>query len=127
MPTQTRRIVVIAVGLLVLIGLGSGAGQLAKRYPTRYGQNTSANNAAKVAPISYPGEAGKTVLELLQRDHQVATVDSSLGAYVKTIDGIDGTGNAAWIYYINGATGVEGADKAVTTGDQTIEWRYETF
>lgn len=121
MNKQIRQILSVVVILLVLIGLGAGSSYLAENSP-------KASTVRKsVDTISYQGQDGKSVLDILKETHQVETVDTDFGVFVKTIDGVTQTDNSVWLYYINGEPGIEGANAAKTTNGQTIEWRYESF
>jgi hypothetical protein len=117
-----RQGIIILATLLVLIGLGALTSQWAQKYPI------SASTQSKVTKtVIYQGEDNKTALELLQKSHQVEVTESSIGTFVKSIDGISQTENAYWLYYIDGQPGEVAADKAVTKNGQTVEWRYESF
>ncbi len=127
MNQVTRQAVTVIVTLLVLIGLGVAADNYNAKHPGTTGTQTQSQAQNQTASISYSGQDGKTVLELLQGNHKVETKDSSYGTFVTSIDGKAGTDNAAWIYYVDGKQGTVGANEAQTTHEQTIEWRYETF
>lgn len=122
MSQFTRNIVATIVVVVVLALLGIGADKLAEKTgaPAQSSQKT-------VAPITYAGQEGKNVLELLKATHQVESIDSSYGVYVQSIDGVSSTENSVWLYYINNEAGVVAADKAVTQNGQSVEWRYESF
>jgi hypothetical protein len=123
MNSATRQAFVIGAILLVLIGLGALASQVAQNHsPT-----TTSPSSTVTKTITYKGEDGKTVIELLERDHRVEKRDSEYGTFVTTIDGIAQTDNSFWLYYIDGQAATVAGDKAVTKNGQTIEWRYESF
>lgn len=123
MNAVPRQWVTTLVILLVLVGLGAAAGKFA--------QDTAPSaNTVQQTPetITYQGQDGKTVLELLKATHQVETIDQgSAGTYIKSIDGVAQSGNSYWLYYVDGQIGEVGVDKATTTNGQIIQWRYETF
>lgn len=123
-----RQAIFTAILLAILIGLGALSGNYANKLP----QASSLGNSSPVvtashAPVVTKGQTGKTALDVLKASHKVETTDSSFGTFVTSIDGIEGTQNSAWIYYLDGKEAVESPDKAQTTDGQTIEWRYETF
>lgn len=79
-----------------------------------------------VASFQQSGSNGKSVLDILKQAHSVETVNQgSLGIYVRSIDGIESTKRALWLFYVDGALGEKSADKTVTTPTQIIEWKYE--
>lgn len=121
MTGKYRQAIIVVATLLALVGIGALASQVAQRHP----KVTTETNQVK--PLSYQGEAGKTVLELLERNHVVQKQDTAYGTFVTSIDGVVQSENAFWLYYIDGSAATEAADKAVTQDGQTIEWRYETF
>lgn len=126
---KTIRQIVTLVGVLVVFTLvGYGASLYAPKIPRLTTTSSAALNQPMTAPtVTYQGEDGKTVLELLQRDHQVEAQDTSFGAFVSSVDGVPSTENAIWLYYIDGQQGVTPANETTTQAGQTIEWRYESF
>jgi len=75
--------------------------------------------------ISYQGESGKTVLELLKTKTDVTTATSSFGEYVTSVNGEDGDGSKYWLFYVNGEPATVGAGEYVTEDNDEIEWRLE--
>jgi len=72
----------------------------------------------------YTGEDGKTVLELLKRDHQV-TLDSELllfGSIVLAIDSFTAAPNEYWIYYRDTVRGDRSPEVCTTLAGETIRW-----
>ncbi len=130
MNQMTRQLVTVIVLLLVLTGLGF----LVSKYDVsklRTGTSTS-QSTKDVKPVSYQGETGKTVLELLQRNHKVDTRDSSIGTLITGIDGVanvqtSATNGKAWIYYVDDQQGISAPNEAQTQDGQTVEWRYESY
>jgi hypothetical protein len=122
MNESLRQGLIIAAVLIVLIGIGA----LLSRVPTRKLSSQTAATPA-IQSITYKGEEGKTVLELLERDHTVEKQDTPYGTYVRSIDGLGQTDNSVWLPYVDGENLAESVDKAKTTPNQTISWRYETF
>ncbi len=121
-----RQAIFTVILLAILIGLGALTGKYAPKSPQASSVAPTSVTASH-APIVTKGQNGKHVLDVLKQDHKVETTDSSFGTFVTSIDGVQGTQNSAWIYYIDGKEAVEAPDTAQTTDGQTIEWRYETF
>lgn len=118
--TATWIIVVLTIGGLV----GSFSffgGRIQKQTAPQSGESQTQT----LKTVSYQGQNGKTVLELLQKDHQVEIETVDYGAFVKSIDGTSNTQAAFWRYYLNGQTGDTSPDKKMTTDTDSIEWRLE--
>ena len=77
--------------------------------------------------VRYYGAAGKTVLELLETNHEVEKKTSSVGSFVEAIDGIKNRSDRFWLYYINGQTPKLASDRCPTMAKDTIEWRFEKY
>lgn len=76
--------------------------------------------------VRYFGRDGKTVLELLEASHQVEKKVSSMGSFVKAIDGIKNRRERFWLYYVNGKKPDVASDRYKTNTGDTVEWRFET-
>jgi hypothetical protein len=74
--------------------------------------------------VSYAGEDGKTVLELLKQDHQVQ-LDSELllfGSIVLAIDTLKAGPGDYWIYYRDSLRGDRSPEVCTTHTGETIRW-----
>ena len=74
--------------------------------------------------FAYPGEEGRTVLELLKREHEVR-LDSELmlfGSIVLAIDTFVATQNQYWIYYRDSVRGDRSPEVCTTVTGETIHW-----
>ncbi|MGD8329007.1 MAG: DUF4430 domain-containing protein [Acidobacteriota bacterium] len=74
--------------------------------------------------ITYSGEDGKTVLELLQ-EHAAAVVTEGSGddLLVTAINGIEGGFEGRyWLYYVNERAGLIAASRMTTVEGDSIEW-----
>ncbi|MDZ4723812.1 MAG: DUF4430 domain-containing protein [candidate division Zixibacteria bacterium] len=68
------------------------------------------------------GVDSTTVLELLDRDHDLRYKSTSMGAFVEAIDSIEQSSNAFWMYSVNDSMIPMASDKRyITTGD-TVRW-----
>jgi Domain of unknown function (DUF4430) len=108
-----RRLALVAVGAVALIGCGSSntVSGRATVWVTR-DRGTVMLHVAKVP-------AGLTAMQGLQR---VAKTDTSYGGrYVSSVDGLGEHGRRAWFYYVNGYLADRGAaDYRLRRGD--VEW-----
>ena len=75
--------------------------------------------------VRYYGAEGKTVLELLETNHEVEKKTSSVGSFVEKIGGIKNRTDRFWLYYVNGQKPDVASDRYPTTAKDTIEWRFE--
>ncbi len=64
-----------------------------------------------------------TVLQQLQELHRVTADSSSMGVLVKSIDEIDQTRTAFWLYFVNSEAASAAADSFIPESGDTIEWR----
>ena len=72
----------------------------------------------------YPGEDGKTVLELLKGEHEVV-LDSELllfGSIVLAIDSFVVAADQYWIYYRDSVRGDRSPEVCTTYSGETIRW-----
>lgn len=125
--TQLRqRTIMVSLLLVIVAGVGISS-------PSLFKQNTPQASTVEattrpIADITYKGADGKTILELLQANHTIKTMDQgSLGIYVTSIDGVEANESGVWVFYIDGAIGKGSVEETMTTNEQTIEWRYERF
>lgn len=110
--------------ILILAGIGVWKDVARPEQPKSQGIEEEISGS-KV--IQFQGENGKTVLELLAKDHQVQTVKSDFGTFINSIDSLENSDNSFWFYYVNGKMGEVAADKYQTKDVDQIEWRYETL
>lgn len=66
-----------------------------------------------------------TVLELLERDHEVQYTSSAMGAFVEMIDSVGGDEAYFWLYSVNGEMGQIAADKHLLYPGDTVKWHYQ--
>lgn len=87
--------------------------------------NASSNtNLAAAKPVTYAGQDGKSALELLQTSHQADVSDQG---FVNAIDGVKPGTRQYWAFYVNGKLAEVGARDYKTKGDESIEWKLESF
>ena len=73
--------------------------------------------------INY-GVDSMNVLEILQQNHDVNTVSSGLGTFVKGIDNIENSSEAFWLYSVNDTIGDRASDNFITKSGDVIKWHY---
>ncbi len=82
-----------------------------------------------IATYSADPQEAITALDALrqatdQANLELTVKDYDFGAFVESIGGYQSSGNKAWIYFINGASGTQAADQAELTPGDTVQWRY---
>lgn len=113
--TNVLAMIIVAIAL-------SAAGYAIDRYSA---QKTQIPAVAAAQTLAYDCEEGKNALEILKTKAEVKTQESSLGAFVDSIDGTANSSDRFWIFYINGEIGTVGADQYQCKANDKIEWRYE--
>lgn len=67
------------------------------------------------------------LLEAAQtQNFTVATKDSSLGAYVNGIDGVEGSANSFWLFSVNGTPSEVGAGAYELKEGDVVEWKFSS-
>lgn len=125
-----NRIMLFLVAVLAIVGTGVYVSQNSQddKAPTSISTQTVVSPPTVVIEtdtVRYPGEEGKNALELLKKHAKVETKTSSLGEYVVSINGNDGSGTKYWLFYVNDKQASMGADAYVSHDSDTIEWRLE--
>lgn len=115
---KKTKIIVIAVGILAIVGFGSLA-------IVNKQNSTPVEETSQVRVIEYSGQDGKSVCDLLRETHQVEVTESSMGEMVKSIDGIASTDSEFWLYSVNGTPGEVSCDKYITSSSDQIVWEYK--
>ncbi len=117
--TKLTKIISAVAVVLVIVGAGY--------YVTssRSGSQPTQESKQKQTKISYSGQDGKSVCQILKETHQVESSESSYGEMVKSIDGLVSTDNEFWLYSVNDTPGDVSCDKKITTSQDRIIWEYK--
>lgn len=112
--------------LVVFFSLVLVAGCSSTGKTSVFDANTLTQSKPVTDYLSYEGEDGKTVLELLERLAKVEAEKVEGGTVVNAIDGVywDYNNNKSWIYYVNGLPAEVLPDQYVTKKGDLIEWKY---
>jgi hypothetical protein len=90
----------------------------------------TAEDGTGATELSYPGEDGKTALDLLLENDPDAEVEGEgEQAMVTGINGrtADDSKNEFWALYVDGQQAQVGAGSLETSDGQTITWKLETY
>ncbi len=95
-------------------------------------QPVSAADSASVSYIDsisleFTGEDSLTVLQLLEKKHQVQKKSSALGIFITGIDSIENRAGFYWMYSVNDSMGDIACDKYVTKPGDKVRWVYRKF
>lgn len=112
------------VGVLIIALLAGWGFDLARQ--NQVAKQTEEKVAA-VQSIAYDGQDGQNALDLLKKQATVETQDSSMGAFVISVNGIGNTNTQYWMFYVNGELAATAADQYQTKNTDKIEWRYESI
>lgn len=74
--------------------------------------------------IIYDGIDSMNVLEILMRNHDVNTVSSAMGIFVRGIDSIENSSEAFWLYSVNDTVADRAADNYMTKAGDIVKWHY---
>lgn len=81
--------------------------------------------SSEVKNIIYDCPDGQNALAALKENNLVSSQDSSVGAYVESINGNQNGDGSYWIYYINGEAGTIAPDQYTCKNGDRVEWRFE--
>ncbi|ROS72998.1 DUF4430 domain-containing protein [Cellulomonas sp. PhB143] len=91
---------------------------------------TTQDADGQTATLSYPGEDGRTALELLlAADPTAESTGEGANAYVTTVGGraADDSAKEFWALYVDGEQAQVGAGTLETKDGEQIEWKLETY
>lgn len=114
-------VIVIVLGLALT---GAGCGLTRTIQIPVLNSNISLTGANTSDDVSYAGQDGKNVLELLQQNH---SVDVSAQGFVNAIDGHKPGDHEFWAYYVDGVQAAVGAKDYQSKTNETIVWKLESF
>jgi uncharacterized protein YxeA len=123
--------ILIAIIVLAIIGV---AGYTYKNQHNQAGTTDLSSSTLPTTPsdwqskvITYSGEEGKTVYEILKLGYQVEANEGSSGVMVNSINGLKATDKDFWLYSVNGQDATVAADKYFTKTSDQIKWEYKSF
>jgi len=73
--------------------------------------------------FQYLSDGQSTVLGQLQKGHDVKADSSSMGVLVESIDNIEQSRTAFWLFFINSEAASAPASEFVPQPGDTVEWR----
>lgn len=131
MKEQKNGIVKIILGVtlvaVIALVIWGGVNYKNKQNSNQTTNTISATTAQPAKSITYQGENGKTVYDILKAKYTVKADQSSYGVLVKSINGLKATDKEFWLYSVNGKSGEVAADKQTTVNSDRITWEYKGF
>lgn len=74
--------------------------------------------------IEMAGADSLTVLEQLEARHEIVSVPSAMGTFVKAIDNVENSRHVFWFYSVNDEMADIAADKYITRKGDVIKWHF---
>jgi len=74
--------------------------------------------------VELSGVDSLSVFEILNTSHEVDYVTSSMGIFVRSIDGVAGNTEYFWVFAVNDKVVQTACDKYITGNDDKIKWFY---
>ncbi len=130
---KKRRLTIIIVSLLVLVGtflflnLRKTSDETLAPEAQIYNEEEVGNIIEEKNIEIYAEEDDQNALDLLKKHTEVDYKESSLGAYVNGINGLNGNDNNYWSFYINDEYSLTGVDTTVLQKDDKMTWKYEAI
>lgn len=111
-----------AAGLFAVDYLGQNTNQQSTQNTTQQIEESQINDV-----ITFNANPGTKVLDQLRAiNDSVVTVESEMGVYVDSINGLaGGTDGKYWSYYVDSQMATVGADQFVPEGGEVIEWKFQ--
>lgn len=112
--------------VLALVGVGTYAYQ---HRTVGYSDCTNVNAQSVATSFTYPGQDGKTALELLKAKYPQTSTKTAegMGEYVTGINCRDAGASEYWEFKVNGISSEVGAGTYVTKSTDTLEWKLTSF
>jgi hypothetical protein len=114
-----NKLIAVAVAVIVIVGAGYYIGS------NRGTENQQVAEVQDQKSVSYAGQDGKSVCDILKENHEVDSTESSFGEMVNSIDGLASTDSEFWLYQVNGTSGEISCDQQMTTSSDQILWEYK--
>lgn len=114
-----NKIIAVVVSVIAIVGVGY---YVASNKATDKQQTVEVQDQKSV---SYAGQDGKSVCEILKETHEVESTESSFGEMVNSIDGLAATDSEFWLYSVNGTSGEVSCDQQMTNFSDQILWEYK--
>ena len=74
--------------------------------------------------ITLVGEDSVSVLQLLQRGHEVDLKSSVMGVFVTAIDSLETAPSVFWVYTVNDTSPKVACDRMLTRDGDTVRWHF---
>ena len=123
MRTNTAKFIgLIGVQVWLIVALVSCGGQ--PEDPSADSGKLESSVAPDSVVIALAGEDSVSVLELLQRDHEVAFKSSVMGKFVTAVDSLESGSSVFWVYTVNDSSPAVACDRFLTSNGDTVRWHF---
>ena len=112
---------IVALTVVSIFVLGGCASQEA----AREGNQPQSETSEQARIITYAGQEGRSVCDILKESYMVEADESSFGLMVKSIDTLAATSSEFWLYSVNGEQPDVACDKYTTKDTDEITWEYK--
>jgi len=119
-----KKNIIWIVGIVVIVFAIFGVYSYTQKQNTT-DEKISVDNSAELIEIT--ANQDQTVLDVLKANNEVDYTDSSSGAFINKINGIENTDSKYWSYSVNGVDGMVAADKYICKKGDKIKWQYKSF
>jgi hypothetical protein len=75
--------------------------------------------------ITLEATDGRSVFQILQKNHEIDYDSTTGGVFIQAIDGIRNERGHFWTYSVNGKPATVACDKYTVDANDTIVWKYE--
>jgi len=113
---------VMILGLLPILSTCNSK-QQADKQESDPGVQTSGQSEDSLV-IELSGVDSLTVLELLQREHEVNYRSTAAGAFVTAIDAVSNSAENFWLFSVNDSFPTVACDRCVISGNDRIKWHF---
>lgn len=93
---------------------------------SRSDDNSDAASANDSIVVELTGGGYLSVLELLEKSHQVDYKSSSMGVFVTGIDSVDNNSDHFWLYSVNDTMPKIACDRLITRQGDRVRWHFRS-
>ncbi len=122
---QTMALLVAVLSTFVLCSCDSKTENERDLKQSEAGDSTTLSPPPDSVVIELAGADSQTVFDLLKDGHEVEYKSSVIGIFVTTIDSIENSAGAYWIYSVNNSVPQVACDRYVTKNGDVVKWHFQ--